>query len=152
MAEKSIKNWKSLSVFPGIVRCSDKGCLKKNYFPFGDYHFERFPLCIVSAGEVIPGPLSMASRTLFVVGVLAWRSSALPNNTVCQGLRARSVPQLQWQKYQQTHQVPPSHTMAESGHGAADPPSSLLSMIYVVFPSSLGSGNHVECRKNFRFY
>lgn len=149
MAEKSIKNGKSLSVFPGIVRRSDKGCLKKNYFPFGDYHFERFPLRIVLVGEVIPGPLSMS---LFVRGVLAWRSTALPNNTVCQGMRARSVPQLQWQKYQQTHQVPPSHTMAESGHSAADPPNFLLSMIYVVFPSSLGSGNHVECQKNFRFY
>lgn len=48
---------------------------KKNYFPFGDYHFERFPLRIVLVEEVIPGPLSMASRTLFVVGVLAWRRS-----------------------------------------------------------------------------
>lgn len=97
----------------------------KNYFPFGDYHFERFPLRIVLAGEVIPGPLSMASRTLFVVGVLAWRSSVVPNNTVCQWLRARFVPQLQWQKDQQTHQVPPSHTKAESIH--SDPPNFLLS-------------------------
>lgn len=66
---------------------------KKNNFPFGNYHFETFPLRIVLEGDVIAGPLSMASRTLFVVGVLAWRSSALPNNAVCQQLRARFVPQ-----------------------------------------------------------
>ena len=68
MAEKSIKDCKSLLVFPGIVRPSEEGCLKKNYFPFGNDHFKRFPLRIVLAGEVIPAPLSMASKTLFVVG------------------------------------------------------------------------------------
>lgn len=81
MAEKSIKNWKSLSVLPGIVRRPDKGCLKKNYFPFGNYHFERFPLRIVSAGEVIPGPLSMASRSLCVLWGF-WHGGAVLSQTI----------------------------------------------------------------------
>lgn len=71
---------KSLLVFPGIVRPSDKGCLKKNYFPFGNYHFKRFPLHIVLVGEVIPAPLSMASKTLFVVGY--WHGGAMFLQTI----------------------------------------------------------------------
>lgn len=80
MAEESIKNCKSLLVFPGIVTPSDKRCLKKNHFPFGNYHFKRFPLCIVSAEEVTPAPLSMASKTLFVVGF--WHRGAVFFQTI----------------------------------------------------------------------
>lgn len=51
---------------------------KKNYFPFGNYHFETFPLRIVSEGEVIPGPLSMASRTLFCGGGFGMEEQCSP--------------------------------------------------------------------------
>lgn len=123
MAEKAIKDWKSLSVLPGIVRRPDKGCLKKIIFPLVITTLKRFRSALFQRGKLFQGLSPWPAELFFVVGVLAWRSSALPNNTVCQQLRARFVPQ----KYQQTHQVPPSHTMAESDHSAADPPNFLLS-------------------------
>lgn len=121
MAEKSTKNCKSLSVFPFIVRPSDKGggCLGVFFkyifffFPFGNDYFRRFLLCVVPVGEVIPLPLSMASKTL-CCGFLAWRSSVLPNNTARCWPRARVISQLQWHKYQQTGRVPLSHTAAQN--------------------------------------
>jgi len=126
MDEKSIKNCKSLLVFPGIVRSSDKGCLKKKYFPFANYHSKRFPLRIVLAGEVTPVPLSMASKTflLWVFGMKEQGSSKQYCTPVAKGQIYLSVTVAQISTNPAS--AAESHRGAESGHSAADPPEFYL--------------------------
>lgn len=80
MAEKSIKDWKSLSVFPGIVRRSDKGCLKKIIFPLVITTLKCFRSTLFQRGKLLQG-LSPWPAELFLWWGF-WHGGAVLSQTI----------------------------------------------------------------------
>lgn len=80
MAEKSIKNWKSLLVFPGIVRCSDKGCLKKIIFPVVITTLKGFRSALFERGKLFQGLSPWPAEFFLLWGF--WRGGAVFFQTI----------------------------------------------------------------------